>query len=90
MAFYLHGIRLPHRKHTGKKAVASMPPPASVTIPMSMHIGVPSKPLVKVGDTVQVGDIVGTAAEGKLSMPVHASIAGKVAEVTDKYVVIRA
>ena len=47
-------------------------------------------PQVQVGDTVKVGDVVGSAAEGKLSMPVHASIAGKVAEVTDKYVVIRA
>ncbi len=64
--------------------------PASVKIMLGQCIGVPASACVKVGDKVAVGDIVGAAAEGKLSMPVHASIAGTVAEVTDKYVVIRA
>ena len=63
---------------------------SSVKIMLGQCIGVPAAACVKVGDTVNVGDVVGSAAEGKLSMPVHASIAGKVAEVTDKYVVIRA
>ena len=63
---------------------------SSVKIMLGQCIGVPAAASVKVGDTVKVGDVVGSAAEGKLSMPVHASIAGKVAEVTDKYVVIRA
>ena len=57
---------------------------------LSQCIGVPAAAAVKVGDTVKAGDVVGSAAEGKLSMPVHASISGKVTEVTDKYVVIRA
>ncbi|MBO7177195.1 MAG: electron transport complex subunit RsxC, partial [Clostridia bacterium] len=77
MAFYLHGIRLPHRKHTGKKAVASMPPPASVTIPLSMHIGAPAPPIVKVGDEVRVGTKIGEAA-GKVSSPIYSSVSGKV------------
>lgn len=64
--------------------------PASVKIMLGQCIGVPASACVKVGDTVSAGDVVGTAAEGKLSMPIHASISGKVAEVADKYVVIRA
>ncbi len=64
--------------------------PAKVLIKLGQCIGVPASACVKVGDTVSVGDIVGCAAEGKLSMPVHASINGTVAEVADKYVVIRA
>ena len=63
---------------------------SSVKIMLGQSIGVPAAACVKVGDTVRAGDAVGTAADGKLSMPVHASISGKVAEVTDKYVVIRA
>jgi len=63
---------------------------SSVKIMLGQCIGVPASAAVKVGDTVNAGDIVGAAAEGKLSMPVHASISGKVTEVTDKYVVIRA
>ncbi|MBO5648518.1 MAG: SLBB domain-containing protein [Clostridia bacterium] len=63
---------------------------SSVKIMLGQCIGVPAAAAVRVGDAVHAGDVVGTAAEGKLSMPVHASISGTVAEVTDKYVVIRA
>lgn len=63
---------------------------SSVKIMLGQCIGVPAAAAVSVGDAVHAGDVVGTAAEGKLSMPVHASISGTVAEVTDKYVVIRA
>ena len=44
---------------------------------------------VKAGDVVKIGDVVGAAPEGKLGVAVHASINGVVAEVTDKYVIIR-
>ncbi len=64
--------------------------PSSVQIKLSQSIGVPATAAVKPGDKVSVGDVIGTAAEGKLSMPVHASISGTVTEVTPKYVVIHA
>ena len=64
--------------------------PAVVRIMLSQSIGVPATASVKPGDAVKVGDVIGTAAEGKLSMPVHASIDGTVTEVTPKYVVIHA
>ena len=62
MAFSLHGVHVPHRKKTATKAVAHMPAPATVTIPMLMHIGKPATPIVKVGDTVFVGTKIGEAA----------------------------
>lgn len=46
------------------------------------------RPVVKTGDSVKVGQVVGQVEEGKLGVPVHASIDGVVADVTDKYVVI--
>lgn len=58
-----------------------------VKILLSQHIGAPAVAKVAVGDTVAIGDIIATAAEG-LSVNIHASKAGKVSEVTDKYVVI--
>lgn len=64
--------------------------PDVVKIMMSQNIGVPASPCVKLGDAVTVGEIIGQAAQGKLSMPVHASISGTVVEVADKYIVIRA
>lgn len=62
---------------------------ASVKIMLSQSIGAPSVACVKAGDKVAAGQMVGAPAEGKLSTAVHASIGGTVAEVTDKYVLIR-
>lgn len=62
---------------------------STVKIMLSQSIGAPSVACVKAGDTVAAGQMVGAPAEGKLSAAVHASIRGTVAEVTDKYVLIR-
>ena len=58
-----------------------------VKIRLSQHIGAPARAAVKVGDRVACGDVIGTAAEG-LSVNIHASVAGKVTEVTDEYIEI--
>ena len=58
-----------------------------VKILCSQHIGAPAKACVAVGDTVTRGQVVASAAEG-LSVDIHASISGRVTEVTDRYVVI--
>lgn len=59
-----------------------------VKIMLSQHIGAPAQAVVKTGDSVKVGQVVGQVEDGKLGVPVHASIDGVVADVTDKYVVI--
>ncbi len=82
MAFSLHGVHVPHRKKTITKAVAHMPSPATVTIPMLMHIGTPATPIVKVGDTVFVGTKIGEET-GNISSPVFSSVSGKVAKIID-------
>ena len=46
-----------------------------VEILLRQHIGAPSVPIVKDGDTVQKGDKIAESAEG-LSLPQYASIAG--------------
>ena len=65
-----------------EKAIVPFPAPALVTIPMSQHIGAPCKPLVKVGDLVTVGQKIGD--NDGLCCPVHASVSGKVKQVTPK------
>lgn len=65
---------------TNKKPIETLPPPARVVIPMSLHIGAPCTPCVSPGDEVTVGQKVGEAA-GFVSAPVHASISGRVAAV---------
>lgn len=49
---------------------------------MGMHIGAPCTPVVKVGDLVKVGQVIGEAA-GFVSVPVHASVSGKVTALTE-------
>lgn len=61
-----------------------------VKVLLSQSIGVPASLSVAKGDTVKAGQVIGTAAEGKLSMPVHASIDGKVTEANEKFVIIEA
>lgn len=58
-----------------------------VKINLSQHIGVPAGALVKTGDRVQAQQVIAEAAEG-LSVSIHASISGRVTEVTDRYIVL--
>ena len=47
---------------------------------MNMHIGAPSKPCVKKGDHVLLGQVIGEPVGG-LGLPVHASVSGEVVSV---------
>ncbi len=60
-----------------------------VEIKMSQHIGAPSVPIVAVGDTVALGQMIAGAGNG-LSVPQYASIAGKVTYVDDQKIIINA
>lgn len=73
----LHGIHVPHRKNTADAAPVRMPVPAVVTVPMSMHIGAPAKPVVQAGDRVKVGQMIAEAG-GPVSAPVHSGVSGTV------------
>ena len=83
MAFYLSGIRVPHRKSTKNKPAVRIDTPANVAIPTSMHIGKPANPIVKVGDTVKVGTKIAEAV-GVVSVPVHSSVSGTVKAIEER------
>ena len=55
----IHGIHLPHRKNTASSETVNLPLPKTVTIPMLMNMGAPCDPVVKVGDEVKVGQLIG-------------------------------
>ncbi len=82
MAFSLRGVHVPHRKNTQDTPVVRMDPPTTVTIPMSMHIGAPARPVVQAGDLVCVGTKIGEA-EAPVSSPIYSSVSGKVLKVRD-------
>ncbi len=56
-----------------------------VRIKLKQHVGVACNPVVKVGQDVGIGDVVGAVPEGNgkpaLGAPVHASIAGRVTTI---------
>lgn len=59
-----------------------------VRLALRQHLGAPALPVVRAGDRVERGDLVGEIPEGKLGARVHASIAGRVLSVSAEEVVI--
>ena len=74
------GVHAPHNKNTAHKESVTMPVPAMVALPMTQHIGAPCKPLVKAGDTVDVGQVI-AGSEAFVSAPIHASVSGTVKKI---------
>lgn len=76
------GAYLDHHKNTAETESVVMPCPAAVNIPLLQHIGAPCNPVVKKGDTVFVGTLIGEAS-GFVSAPVHSSVSGTVVDVKE-------
>ncbi len=76
------GVKVDHRKNTADMEVVRIPTPSKVVIPMQQHIGAPCEPVVKVGDEVAVGQLIGDT-DKFVSAPIHASVSGKVVAVGD-------
>ncbi|GLI19401.1 MULTISPECIES: electron transport complex subunit RsxC [Tepidanaerobacter] len=75
------GIHPPYNKElTKNKPIKETVLPSKVILPMGMHVGAPCEPLVKVGDMVKKGQKIGDS-KAFVSVPVHASISGKVIAV---------
>lgn len=78
----LNGIKLSHRKNTEDCATVNLPIPEKVVLPMSMNMGAPCSPVVKVGDYVKVGQKIGES-DAPFSVPVHSGVSGKVTAISD-------
>ncbi|MCI8506396.1 MAG: electron transport complex subunit RsxC [Lachnospiraceae bacterium] len=80
---YYGGIHPSERKEfTENLPLQKFPDPETVVIPLSMHAGAPANPVVQVGDTVKVGQVIGEAA-GFISAPVHSSVSGTVTAIEE-------
>ncbi len=74
------GIHPPENKLTATCPIDVAPIPGRVVLPLSQHIGAPTEPLVKKGDTVKTGQEIAKAA-AFVSAPIHASISGTVVDI---------
>ena len=85
------GVHPLHDQHEGKTSTSGLPIreyiPDSVDIPMSMSIGAPAAPCVKVGDHVKLGQKIADAT-GFVSLPVHASVSGEVTAIGTKVLLL--
>ncbi len=78
---FRHGIHpAEHKRQTQGRLIERMPFPREVVLPLSQHLGAPSKPLVDVAARVYRGQLI-AEADGFLSVPLHASVTGRVTAI---------
>lgn len=82
--FPIGGVHPAENKFSAGKKLERLPIPEIVTIPISMHIGAPSKVLVNKGDEVKTGQLIAESG-GFVSANIHSSVSGKVLKV-DKFI----
>ncbi|MCI6640384.1 MAG: electron transport complex subunit RsxC [Pygmaiobacter massiliensis] len=76
------GAHVPHLKNTSNTATVDMPLPSKIILSMSQHIGAPAVPVVKKGDEVCVGTLVGKEG-GFVSAPIYSGVSGTVTDVRE-------
>ena len=79
--FKIGGVHPPENKLSAQAAIEPLQPlPEQVIIPLSQHIGAPAVPVVKKGDKVKAGQLIGQAA-GFISANIHSSVSGTVVNI---------
>ncbi|EGW39502.1 4Fe-4S dicluster domain-containing protein [Desulfosporosinus sp. OT] len=63
--------------------------PDEVKLKLQQHIGAPAVPVVKLGEVVKLGQIIGEIPERSLGAKVHASINGTVVQITPQMITLR-
>ncbi len=75
------GVHPSYNKHwTADQPIEVLPAPDEVIIPMAQHVGKAAEPLVKKGDYVKVGQIIGKICDA-VCASVHSSVSGTVKAV---------
>lgn len=78
--FSIGGIHPHDSKISRNCRIEVLPVPSTVYISMAQHLGAPANPVVKVGDAVKAGQVIGEPA-GFISAYVHSSVSGTVKSV---------
>ncbi len=74
------GIHPPENKISAEKPIENLSIPDIVTIPVSQHIGKPSKVIVKRREKVKVGQLIAESS-GFISANIHSSVSGTVTKI---------
>jgi len=76
------GIRPDDHKYTKNLRISSIKDPDTVSIALTQHVGMMCRPVVKAGEAVYVGQLIGDIPGG-LGCPVHSSVSGTVKGVEE-------
>ncbi len=76
------GVWPDDHKYTKNVPIEEIAPPQFVSVPLTQHVGVMCRPVVKVGDSVRMGQLIGDVPGG-LGAPVHASVSGTVVKIEE-------
>lgn len=82
--FRIGGIHPKENKLSAGQAIQPIALPEEVTIPLAQHIGAPCQPVVKRGDVVKVGTLIGKSV-GFVSANIHSSVSGTVQKIDKTY-----
>ncbi len=80
--FRLGGVHPAENKFSAAEAISPIPLPEQLIVPLGQNLGVPSKPLVKKGDTVKVGQLI-AKGEAFISANLHSPASGTVLKIDD-------
>ena len=77
------GLRLDsHKAQSLRTPLRQARIPERLTVPLSQHIGIPTEALVKIGDKVLKGQLIGHSTD-YISAPIHAPTSGTVSDIGD-------
>ncbi len=82
MRKYLSGVDLARFEREYPITPVKLPSVKKIILPMSMHIGRPATPSVKIGDKVDRGDVVGKG-DGDFSADIHTGVSGVVVGISE-------
>lgn len=71
-----------HKEISFSKESILHPLPERLILPFQQHVGIPSRPVVKIGEKVLKGQVI-AIADGYVSVPIHASSSGTIIDIGD-------
>ncbi len=78
--FALGGVHPEENKMSSHAVIEVLPVPKQVIVPLGQNLGAPSKPIVKKGDKVKVGQLLAEAG-GFISANIHSPVSGTVLKI---------
>ena len=83
LTFKMGGIHPADKKISSNSKIEILPLPEKVYVSMAQHLGAPATPVVAVGDTVKVGDVIAEPS-GFVSAYVHSPVSGVVKAIAPR------